>query len=397
MRSRTKRDELERQLAAAERRVAELEWELETRGLRDALTGLPTLQAFGRRLDVEVERSGRHGRPLSVAVLDVDGFRAVNTAQGRESGDRLLTLVASALARFTCERDVVSRTCGDEFAVMMPGTTASQAAKRIAGLLLELEGVSVGPVECVSVSVGVAEYRRPMSTEILMGVAARGLARAQTTGGGRVDVHTGAPEPADSGRPRTGDDSHDHAIAGLAEALIERDRYTGEHSEEVVDLVERVARGLALGEHEVQRIRYAALLHDIGKVAIPDEILHKPGPLDEREWEVMREHPVIGERILRAIPGLGRVARIVRHEHERYDGEGYPDRLEGDAIPIGARIILACDAYHAMVSDRPYRKAMAHAEAIRELASNAGSQFDPEVTEELIGCLYGSSRQPVAA
>ena len=124
-------------------------------------------------------------------------------------------------------------------------------------------------------------------------------------------------------------------------------------------------------------MRQAALLHDIGKVAIPDEMLNKPGPLDDDEWEVMREHPVIGERILRAVPGLGAVARIVRHEHERFDGEGYPDGLTGSDIPIGSRIILACDAYHAMTSNRPYRQAMPHAEAVRELAALRGHPVRP--------------------
>ncbi len=122
---------------------------------------------------------------------------------------------------------------------------------------------------------------------------------------------------------------------------------------------------------------------------MPDDILHKPGPLDEREWEIMRQHPVIGERILRAIPGLGGVAKIVRHEHERWDGKGYPDGLAGEQIPIGARIILACDAYHAMTSDRPYRAAMTHTDAVAELTRNAGSQFDPNVAEALVGYLYG--------
>ena len=147
-------------------------------------------------------------------------------------------------------------------------------------------------------------------------------------------------------------------IAALASALGERDRYTGDHSESVVELAAGSARQLALGRERIGRLRTAALLHDIGKVGIPDEILHKPGPLSGREWEIMRQHPVIGERILRAIPGMGAVARVVRHEHERWDGGGYPDGLVGDAIPLEARIILACDAYHAMTSDRPYRKAM---------------------------------------
>jgi HD-GYP domain-containing protein (c-di-GMP phosphodiesterase class II) len=153
-------------------------------------------------------------------------------------------------------------------------------------------------------------------------------------------------------------------------------------------MAKSVARALGLDQGEVERVGAAALLHDIGKVAIPDHILNKPDKLDDEEWKLMREHPVIGERILRAIPGMGGVARIVRHEHERFDGGGYPDGLVGDAIPIGSRIILACDTYHAMTSDRPYRKRMEHHEAIAELARCAGTQFDPRVTEVLIGYLF---------
>jgi HD-GYP domain-containing protein (c-di-GMP phosphodiesterase class II) len=144
-----------------------------------------------------------------------------------------------------------------------------------------------------------------------------------------------------------------------------------------------------LGQEEVERVRSAALLHDIGKVAIPDEILHKPGPLNDHEWKLMREHPVIGERILRVVPGLGTVARIVRHEHERWDGQGYPDGLARDQIPIGSRIIIAADTYHAITSDRPYRPARSHSEAIEELSRCAGTQFDPGVSSALIGHLYG--------
>ena len=142
-------------------------------------------------------------------------------------------------------------------------------------------------------------------------------------------------------------------------------------------------------------MRSAALLHDIGKVGIPDDVLHKGGDLTEPEWRTMREHPVIGERIVRTIPGLGPVARIIRHEHERWDGTGYPDGLSGDEIPIGARIVLACDAYNAMTSDRPYRQALPHQEAMHELSEGAGTQFDPEVTEILIGQLW-SNRQLAA-
>ena len=178
-------------------------------------------------------------------------------------------------------------------------------------------------------------------------------------------------------------------IAALASTLGERDRYTGDHSESVVDIAARVGETLGLGAERIGVLRTAALLHDIGKVGVPDGILHKDGPLDEREWEQMREHAAIGERIIRAVPGLGAVARVVRHEHERWDGGGYPDGISAEEIPVEARIILACDAYHAMTSDRPYRKAISHQEALVELSRHAGNQFDPEIVEVLAGLLGG--------
>jgi len=150
----------------------------------------------------------------------------------------------------------------------------------------------------------------------------------------------------------------------------------------------KVALALGLSREQVEDIRSAALLHDIGKVGIPDAILNKPGPLTDEEREVMAEHPLIGERILRSIGGFSSVASIVRHEHESFDGSGYPDGIGGDAIPIGSRIILACDAYHAMTSDRPYRMRMSHQDAFTELRRCAGQQFDPDVTGALIAYFY---------
>ena len=380
--------ELRLRLAETETRLQAVHQELAERTLRDPLTGLHTPQAFIQRLDGEVERSRRYGRPLSLAALDVDGFGSLNRAHGRDAGDVLLRAVAELLVRSTRASDVVGRSGGDGFLVLLPETTVAPALQAFERILLELETTRVGPIETVSASVGVAAWQQGMTPQALVAEAERRMRSARDAGGGRTK---GSPT---SGAipPGPGQDAQRDAIAGLAEALLERDRYTGEHSEFVVDLSDRVARGLALDEVEVGRVRAAALLHDIGKVAIPDEVLNKAGPLNELEWAVMREHPVIGERILRAVPGLGQVARIVRHEHERWDGRGYPDGLREEAIPIGARIILACDAYHAMTSDRPYRRAMSHAEAIRELGVHAGTQFDPQVTETLIGCLYGSRR-----
>jgi diguanylate cyclase (GGDEF)-like protein/putative nucleotidyltransferase with HDIG domain len=375
--------ELASQLAAAQRRIAQLESDTKQ---ADPATGLLTLTAFRGRIEPEIDRARRHGRPLAVGVLDIDGFRSLNANHGYAVGDQVLRAVGRILDVHTRSHDVACRTGADEFAVLMPETDAAGALQSFERILLELEAITLGGVTCVSASVGIASYLRGQSSEQLIATAAKAIDRARAAGGGRSAV---AGEAGADGQPPGPTDAQQDVVAGLAVALLERDRYTGEHSESVVEMAAAVARALGVPEAEVGRIRSAALLHDIGKVAIPDEILRKDGPLDETQWMLMREHPVIGERILRAIPGMGGVARIVRHEHERWDGGGYPDSLSGEEIPIGSRIILACDAYHAMTSDRPYRAAMAHAEAIRELTAHAGAQFDPEVVEILVGYLYG--------
>ncbi len=391
MRGRERFGDLERRLALAQQRICELEGELDEHDRRDAVTGLCTLSQFGSRLDVEIERARRHGRPLSVAMLDVDGFRTLNAHHGRACGDRLLAAVGRVLTSYTRTSDLACRASADEFAVLFPEADGDEAGKCLERMLLELEATEVGPIACVSASAGIATYQRPQSAEQLLAEAGRAMDRARAGGGARAVLLD-----ADSSRSLAEDAAQRDAVSGLAVALLERDRYTGEHSESVVEMAVNVARSLGADPQDTERIGAAALLHDIGKVAIPDEALHKPAPLDPRELHLMREHPVIGERILRAIPGLGGVARIVRHEHESWDGTGYPDGLMGEEIPLGSRIILACDAYHAMTSDRPYRCAMSHAEAIRELLRCAGSQFDPQVTPQLIGFLYGRRQASMA-
>jgi diguanylate cyclase (GGDEF)-like protein/putative nucleotidyltransferase with HDIG domain len=379
------RDDLVTQLATAQRRVAELEAELARRALRDPLVGNAlTLPAFRTQLDAELRRSQRYRRPLTVAIVDLDAFAGINDERGYATGDAVLAAVGDLIDRATRITDVTCRVGADEFALLLPETDAEAAEGAGQRVLAELEAFESGDVHGLSASIGLCEYASGQSPDDILNAARQAVLEARAHGGGRIAVWAGRPPVADDPQRGGGD-----VAAALAAALEERDTYTGEHSESVVELTARVAEALGLGGAEVSRVRMAALLHDIGKVGIPDEILNKPGPLDEREWEIMRQHPVIGERILRAIPGLGSIARVVRHEHERWDGDGYPDGLKGNEIPLEARIILACDAYHAMVSDRPYRRAMPHADAIAELSRNAGTQFDPEVVEMLIGYLYG--------
>ncbi|MBI4897686.1 MAG: HD-GYP domain-containing protein [Actinobacteria bacterium] len=176
-------------------------------------------------------------------------------------------------------------------------------------------------------------------------------------------------------------------ITSLLHALHARDGYTAEHSETTLRMAAGVADQLGLDAEARNQLTDIALLHDIGKIGIPNSILHKPGKLDEREWEIMRQHPVIGEKILADVPGFDEIARSVRHEHERWDGQGYPDGIAGDEIPLASRIVLVCDAYHAMTSDRPYRKAMSESDAREELERNAGTQFDPAVVAALLRAL----------
>lgn len=179
-------------------------------------------------------------------------------------------------------------------------------------------------------------------------------------------------------------------VSVLASAVDIRDSYTARHSERVVELARRVGEQLGLERPDLDELRFAAGLHDIGKLGIPDAILKKPGPLTSDEWEVMRRHPVSGAEMLHRIPGLEGVAIIVLHHHERFDGRGYPDGLRAEQITLASRIVAACDAYQAMVTDRPYRPALDRDAAERELRAGAGLQFDPSVVAAVIDVIRGS-------
>jgi diguanylate cyclase (GGDEF)-like protein len=384
--------ELVAELERLRRQVVELEAE-QARGLRlDSLTGLLSARAFRSRLAEELVRAHRYQRPLSLAVLAIDDLTAIEARHGFKAGDELLAAMAKRLAETTRSHDLMGRTGRAEFAILLTDTDVLDAREGLERLLVELETVGEGVVSGVAASMGLAAPEREMSAEGLLATARKACEHAERSGGGRAVVAAeleGAAQETARALQRD-------AIEALAVALTERDRYTGEHSNAVIEMSAAVARYLGLRDTEVERIRSAARLHDIGKVAIPDEILHKPGPLTDDEWRLMREHPVIGERILRVLPGMSGVARIVRHEHERWDGAGYPDGLVGDQIPLGSRIIIAADAYHAITSDRPYREARSHRDAVEELTRCAGTQFDPTVTAALIGHLYGQ-RQAGAA
>jgi diguanylate cyclase (GGDEF)-like protein/putative nucleotidyltransferase with HDIG domain len=384
--------DLLRELERLREQVAELEAE-RARGVRlDGVTGLLSARSFRGRLTEETMRAQRYQRPLSVAVVGIEDFPAIETARGFKAADELLAAIAQKISGVTRSHDLVGRTGPDEFGIVVPDTPAEEARDGLERMIAEIEKAGESVVSGASVSMGVAGLGRGMSAEGLLAGARIACEHARGAGGGQAALasthHAQTEEPPKGPR---------EAIEALAVALTERDRYTGEHSEAVIEMSASVARNLGLRAAEVDRIRSAALLHDIGKVAIPDEILHKPGPLTDAEWILMREHPVIGERILSVLPGMSGVARVVRHEHERWDGGGYPDGLAGEEIPLGSRIIIAADTYHAITSDRPYRAARSHGEAVEELTRCAGTQFDPTVTAALVGYLYGQRQAGVVS
>ncbi|HEX9244898.1 MAG TPA: HD-GYP domain-containing protein, partial [bacterium] len=190
------------------------------------------------------------------------------------------------------------------------------------------------------------------------------------------------------------ENSYLQMVLSLARTMDARDHYTSGHSERIAVWAEEVARQLGCDEAAVQEIRWGALLHDIGKIGVPDEILRKPSNLTEEEWAVMRQHPVIGEEILASTDRMRGVARIVRHHQEKWNGTGYPDKLRGQEIPLGARILAVVDSYSAITDDRPYKKARSHEAAIAELRRCAGTQFDPEVVDAFRRVVHRARAQP---
>jgi diguanylate cyclase (GGDEF)-like protein len=353
----------------------------------DALTGLLNHGAMQVRVREEIARAQRDGTALSCVIIDLDDFKRVNDMRGHQAGDELLRRIAGLLHAELRPYDQVARYGGDEFVLLLPGSD-EKAALAVAERVRD----AVAGNRAGACSLGVAQWHEPLDADALLEQADRALLFAKRTGKGRVAVANADVERelallhSEQGSPA--------AVQALAAAIEERDNYTHEHSEDVVHLARGVAMILGLPSEQVERIAHAALLHDVGKLAVPNEILHKRGPLTEREWEIMAEHPVAGERILMRIPELAVIAPVVRHEHEHWDGSGYPDRLSARMIPVGSRIILACDAYHAMITDRPYRPAMTQEQAIAELRAGARRQFDPDVVEALLD-LLGERRPKV--
>jgi diguanylate cyclase (GGDEF)-like protein/putative nucleotidyltransferase with HDIG domain len=346
--------------------------------LTDPLTGLGNHRHFHERLQRDLDRAQMRGTPLTLCLVDIDNFKQINDRHGHPVGDRVLAQVAARLR----QGGEAFRLGGDEFALLLPGRNDCEALT-IAEAVLE----RVAATDCehggpVTVSAGIASYpQHGVERSELVRVADSALYWSKENGKSRARVYRpDVVELAELRRLANGADRSARllAAAALARAVDERDAYTGVHSSEVGELAARIASRLGLESEEIELIRLAGSLHDLGKLAIPEEILRKPGPLNEAERVVIERHPQIGFRMLDSL-GIDPVATWVLHHHERWDGAGYPDRLAGDVIPLGARILLVADAYDAMTTERVYREQLTHDQALLELERCAGTQFDPEV------------------
>jgi diguanylate cyclase (GGDEF)-like protein/PAS domain S-box-containing protein len=334
--------------------------ELIHQALHDPLTGLGNRRSLLSDLDLGLLEATT-GRPLVLALFDLDGFKVYNDTFGHPAGDSLLSRVARRLERVLDGQAVAYRIGGDEFCVLSSIETRdpeSVVALAAAALVERGEGFSI------TASYGLVRLPDEAST------ATEALREADR----RMYAHK-----SNDGRGLAGRQSADV----LLRILSERSPALGVHLDEVTGLCGLVAEQLDLSAADREPLLQAASLHDAGKIAIPDKVLEKPAPLDEGEWAFMRRHPVIGERILSAAPALACAATLVRSSHEHVDGSGYPDGLAGGRIPLGSRIIAVCDAYSAMVSGRPYRAARDSGAALAELKRCAGSQFDTRVVEAL--------------
>ena len=321
----------------------------------DALTGLGNRRSLTRELE-RVAAEATAERPACLAIFDLNGFKSYNDIFGHPAGDSLLIRLSSALRASVKGRGGAYRMGGDEFCVLASpehGDVEMVLADAAEALSEHGDGFSI-----------TCSYGR-----VMLPLEAVGAEHALHVADQRMYLQK------NGGRVSAGRQSSDV----LLRALSERHPSLGDHVNGVAELAVAIGARLGLMPEELEDLRQAAELHDMGKVAIPDAILDKPGPLDDAEWEFMRRHTIIGERILQAAPALERVATIVRSTHERMDGQGYPDQLAGEAIPLAARIVLVCDAYEAMTADRSYRKAMSAEVAIEEIERCAGAQFDPRV------------------
>ncbi len=368
----------------------------------DSLTGVCNRRSFLQAFAHEIDRTHRYGRSLALAVMDIDFFKAVNDVFGHQSGDRILKVFAEVISQNVRTLDTVARLGGDEFAILMPETTADEAVPVIERIRTCLAKKTVGHGELkmsLTISVGVVDVQgeNPGTPEDIIDLADQAMYSAKRNGRNRI---VKADELEVTGDQSVRDGGKDNlirtqlacldakfknlfveTIRGLTFAMEARDSHTINHSAKVCRYAMLIARKMHLPERTVKHIGQAAILHDIGKISLPDSLLMTETDLTDQQWSRMKKLPVISAQIMEGMGFLDTEIPAVRFHHENYDGTGYPDGLSGPAIPVGARILAVADAFDAMTSSRTFRGSLPMNEAIEEIRRCSGTQFDPAVVE----------------
>jgi diguanylate cyclase (GGDEF)-like protein/putative nucleotidyltransferase with HDIG domain len=362
----------------------------EQRSRIDELTGLFNRRHFEERLKEEIGRHSRYGDVFSIFLLDLDNFKTYNDIYGHPSGDILLNQVGKTIRNSIRNADQAFRYGGDEFVAILPHTAVDDA-RVVADRVREGIATDMAQKEsAITCSIGLACYPSDgvMAGEIVT-VADTALYFAKRTGGDRVYVSSKIlSEPLEDAGiyARRNGLSAIYALVSTVEA---KDPYTYGHSKKVNTYAVALAEAIGLPPEEVSRVSTAALLHDIGKIGVPDKVLNKKGKLNAEDWEAIKSHPKLGATIVGNIPNLAPCVSTILHHHEWWDGTGYPEGLKGEQISIEARILAVADAFEAMSSARPYRPALCGEKVLKELRRGAGSQFDPELVETFIGIVEG--------
>ncbi|HEY7940801.1 MAG TPA: diguanylate cyclase [Candidatus Limnocylindrales bacterium] len=397
VRLRARGNGVEGRLAHSLNSIAEQLSEKHSAATVDRLTLVANRQTILAELFDEVERTNRYGRPLSVAFVDIDHFKQVNDTYGHQVGDIVLREVAGTLHEHIRATDRIGRYGGEEFMLILTETeieaAASLAEKLRMMVMRQRIPIEGGQTINVTISIGLAggtgdvvRFDTIVRDADAAMYSAKSLGRNQSYVFAEPDEDSRIPRAPISAEGRAEATEIGRAARTAAEewlhaAVSPLPHYRGKPSDLIASLATAMARSLDLPDAEVDRIRAASLLHDVGKMAIPSDILEKPAPLNSLEWQSVMQHPRFGQLILEQAGSLRDAVPIILHHHERFAGHGYPYGLRGQDIPLGARIVSIADAYDAMMHDRPYKSSIGHDRAIAELRRYAGSQFDPELVD----------------
>ena len=385
----------------------------------DALTGLSSHRVFQEKLADEIQRASTLKTTLSVVIFDVNNISQINRELGHAKGDEIIRTVADKVSQSSSDKSLIGRYGGDEIAIIMPNTTVEEAkyfAEYVAYALSCCMIDNVGPIR---VSIGIASY--PDTTQdqeklLIMAEQAMYISQSKGYQNGMATIicsqdfdfwddmalnsfasvltkrhaQIGVSFEEELVKKFHNEEiiSQHHlldVVTSLASAIDAKDTYTKGHSTGVARYSEALARAYGLEEKEIEQIRLGAVLHDVGKIGIPENILRKPAPLSDDEWQIMKQHPTIGvEKVIKPNRQLHNLIPMVKYHHERFDGKGYPEGLKGEEIPLAARIISVADSYHALVSDRPYRKGMSIENACKILQEGAGTQWDKDLVRTFL-------------